>query len=265
MSRRICPGCRSRDEVHTFDPMVCSLVGAFNTPIEVIPEVVSERARTLGKMFASFRFAVGDSERSVKGSTGLTVDQVKLLEEGRIEERFIERHFKMYVDSIMGTNKVDPQRVMQAFSDYHIDFASRVVRTMAVPGMRVMVDEFSREMETRLVKNAHKGCSWREDDVGSLLRRLRQEFGELEEAIYLGKGNVVHEAADVANFAMMIADLNKNWSENDDRVPDGLPGIRDQDSVCEKYLPGNPRGECCGDGHYLCLECEEYKVLKDDG
>lgn len=265
MRRRICPGCRSIEEVHNFDPMECSLVGAFNTPIETIPEVISERARVLGKTFASFRFAVGDIDGNVEGSTGLTVDQVKLLEEGRIEERFIERHFKMYVDSIMGTNKVDPQRVMQVFADYHRDFASRVVRTMAVPGMRVMVDEFSREMETRIVKNAHKGCSWKDDDVGSLLRRLRQELGELEEAIYLGKGDVVHEAADVANFAMMIADLDKNWSENDDRVPDGLPGIRDQNSACKEYLPGEPRGECCGDGHYLCLECENYKEPEDDG
>jgi hypothetical protein len=111
---RICPGCRSKEEAHTFDPMECTLVGAFNTPIENIPEVVSGRARALGKTFAYFRVAVGDAE---KGSTGLTGAQVKLLEEGRIEERFTERHFKMYVGSIMGTGTIDYQRVMQV-ADY---------------------------------------------------------------------------------------------------------------------------------------------------
>lgn len=117
MSRRICPGCRSREEVHNFDPMECSLVGAFYTPIETLPEVVSERAVTLGKTFASFRVAVGDAENSIEGSTGLTGAQVKLLEEGRIEERFIERHLKMYVDSVMGIGKVDLLRVQKEWSN----------------------------------------------------------------------------------------------------------------------------------------------------
>jgi hypothetical protein len=102
MGRRICPGCRSRGEEHSFDPMECTLAGAFDTPVESIPDVVSERSKALGKMFASFRFAVGDTERSISGATGLSSFQIKLLEEGRIEEKFIERHFKMYFDSVMG-------------------------------------------------------------------------------------------------------------------------------------------------------------------
>jgi len=117
MGRRICPGCRSRDEEHNFDPMECTLTGAFDSLVESIPDVISERSKALGKMFASFRFAVGDTERSVQGATGLSSFQIKLLEGGRIEEVFIERHLKMYVDSVVGTGTIDHQRVMKAFSD----------------------------------------------------------------------------------------------------------------------------------------------------
>jgi len=126
------------------------------------------------------------------------------------------------------------------------------------------VDEFSKEMKLKLLKNSHKG-GWLSEDVGSLLRRLKMEVRELEEAIYIWNDGIVEEAADVANFAMMIADHQKRWSTSSDRFPDGIPGIRDQDSSCSMYRPGSPSGECFGDGHYLCLECEEYKVSKDDG
>lgn len=42
-------------------------------------------------------------------------------------------------------------------------------------------------------------------------------------------------------------------------VPVGLLGHRDPKARCEFYWPvKNPsyRGECQGDGHYLCRECE---------
>ena len=43
------------------------------------------------------------------------------------------------------------------------------------------------------------------------------------------------------------------------RIPDGVPGIRDQNSPCEMFKPGVPSeyGCCLGDGHYLCYECED--------
>jgi hypothetical protein len=91
------------------------------------------------------------------------------------------------------------------------------------------VDEFSKEMKLELLKNSHKG-GWLSEDVGSLLRRLKMEVRELEEAIIWNDG-IVEEAADVANFVMMIADHQKCWSTNRGRVPDGLPGIRDRDSM----------------------------------
>lgn len=40
------------------------------------------------------------------------------------------------------------------------------------------------------------------------------------------------------------------------RVPDGTPGVRDQDATCAEFEPGRPAGDLCeGDGHYLCDEC----------
>lgn len=45
------------------------------------------------------------------------------------------------------------------------------------------------------------------------------------------------------------------------RIPDGLPGLRDQDAQCEMFCPGTPAGECgvcSGDGHYLCDECANF-------
>ena len=70
-------------------------------------------------------------------------------------------------------------------------------------GMRETVHWFANEMEFQLIENDHKS-GWRGLTNAWLLNRLRQEVGELERAVIEGK-NVIEEAADVANFAMMIA------------------------------------------------------------
>jgi hypothetical protein len=76
-------------------------------------------------------------------------------------------------------------------------------------------------METKLRENDHKG-HWRNCDLEYMEQRIREEFAELSAALmqyqiaslspheatrmrYLGD-RVKREAADVANFAMMIAD-----------------------------------------------------------
>jgi NTP pyrophosphatase (non-canonical NTP hydrolase) len=62
-------------------------------------------------------------------------------------------------------------------------------------------------MEQELAANDHKG-GWSHMSTAALLRRLRQELGELAKAIADGKDEkvVASEAGDVANFAMMIAE-----------------------------------------------------------
>lgn len=76
--------------------------------------------------------------------------------------------------------------------------------------MRQEVWLFAAAMEKRLQANDHKG-GWREEPVEFLFRRLKDEVRELELELRayepINRRRVLHEAADVANFAMMIADV----------------------------------------------------------
>lgn len=75
--------------------------------------------------------------------------------------------------------------------------------------VRREVREFARAMEAKLVANDHKG-GWRGDSAPDLHKRLVEESAELKEALHdlkTSKQTILHEAADVANFAMMIADV----------------------------------------------------------
>lgn len=44
----------------------------------------------------------------------------------------------------------------------------------------------------------------------------------------------------------------------------GVAGERDPACPCDEFEPGDPGGDCYGDGHYLCNECEKYKPLTDE-
>lgn len=84
--------------------------------------------------------------------------------------------------------------------------------------MRPCVLRFALLMERKLRENDHKG-GWDEEHEDYLLKRLREETVELSKAINVfahhasegvvprgTKEHVGREAADVANFAMMLAD-----------------------------------------------------------
>ena len=76
--------------------------------------------------------------------------------------------------------------------------------------------EFSGAMEYKLALNDIRG-GWLECDPFWLLRRLREETTELEK-VMRSKGDgwltkLTLEAADVANFAMMIQDaMTHQWA-----------------------------------------------------
>lgn len=80
------------------------------------------------------------------------------------------------------------------------------------------VMSFVVDMKYKLRMNNHKG-HWREYSLAYLLQRLDGEIGELKEASKLWSSSssvdqrqllaIVHECADVANFALMIADNAK--------------------------------------------------------
>lgn len=62
-------------------------------------------------------------------------------------------------------------------------------------------------MQLKLYENEHKG-GWQDCSMSYLLRRLQGELGEVKRAMKANKtpDEVDRECADVANFAMMIAD-----------------------------------------------------------
>lgn len=73
------------------------------------------------------------------------------------------------------------------------------------------VFNFAKAMEYKLSTKRHKGDRkrWLEGNIPQMKRYLIGELEELQEAIDLGLSSqeVLWEAADVANFAMMIADI----------------------------------------------------------
>ena len=64
----------------------------------------------------------------------------------------------------------------------------------------------AQHMRRKMLANMHKG-GWRDESVECLLARLREEVDELETVIRDGGFGIYGEAADVANFAMMVADV----------------------------------------------------------
>ena len=87
--------------------------------------------------------------------------------------------------------------------------------------LRPMVKAMAQAMERKLRENDHKG-GWARDSPDALLYRLSEESGELRRAVmthgYFVRTRpgepleaaiklVVDEAADVCNFAAMVADV----------------------------------------------------------
>jgi len=72
---------------------------------------------------------------------------------------------------------------------------------------RKEVNWFADQMEKVLQANDHKG-GWRNCYIRDMLIRIPEEYTELVEAVVSGDiDRIVSEAADVANFSLMVADL----------------------------------------------------------
>lgn len=69
------------------------------------------------------------------------------------------------------------------------------------------IDLFAAVMKQKIRENIHKG-DWIDEKFEGLDYKLREKISELIESINLNHApmDVVREAADVANYAMMIAD-----------------------------------------------------------
>jgi NTP pyrophosphatase (non-canonical NTP hydrolase) len=100
--------------------------------------------------------------------------------------------------------------------------ATRIARreSKVIPiAPRPTLNWFAKQMEIKLRENDHL-CGWKDCTIEWLLSRLGEEVAELEDAmgccsrcgvkrIAFDAQEVIQEAADVANFAMMIADVSR--------------------------------------------------------
>ena len=72
---------------------------------------------------------------------------------------------------------------------------------------RLIVNVFAEEMEKQLQANEHKG-DWRDCDSSFLMKELQRNYDELWTLQFNDKTNILRRCANIANFAMMMAD---NW------------------------------------------------------
>lgn len=121
------------------------------------------------------------------------------------QERMRDAAARCVNDCVYGAN----HRSIQAG-----DYAARVekLEIIAPPSRtRPWVDAFADEMEAKLAENRHKGdrAGWSVMGFELLMSMLHVEVGELERALVApGEAREVRrECADVANIAMMIADV----------------------------------------------------------
>lgn len=117
--------------------------------------------------------------------------------------------------------------------------------------VRPEVARFAVMMELKLRENDWKE-SWKHSSPEFLIRRLQQEYRELVDAVIYGDNptpqHIAQEAADVANYAMMVAD-----------VRGGLELDADQSIRLNKRArPGV--GELC-DSWWTCPMCKCYYIL----
>lgn len=76
--------------------------------------------------------------------------------------------------------------------------------------LRACVDRFAALMETTLRENDHK-LGWQDMTPSELFYSLTEEVTELAKALMdRGNDDIIKEATDVANFAMMIVDTLKD-------------------------------------------------------
>jgi len=112
---------------------------------------------------------------------------------------------------------------------------------------RHAVVSFSKVMEKKLTENDHK-THWSEVSTSRLLHMLEEEVVELKEAIDIHRLSgesanfmVIEECADVANFAMMIAD---NMSKVKTKIPEEYRCCECPKWAGEYYCPGVLGGLC---------------------
>lgn len=79
---------------------------------------------------------------------------------------------------------------------------------------------FTDAMKAKLAANMHKGRDWEKLDLDVILSRLKDEVEELRQAIAGGNTvEIVLEAADIGNFAMIASHIAARRALGDIPVP----------------------------------------------
>ena len=131
-------------------------------------------------------------------------------------------------------------------------------RISDVGGESALIEALASAMQSKLAKNRGKR-HWQDAAPTYLIDRLRQEVEELEQAIggYLEEGSadeddVWNEAADVANFAAMLADNATGRSEaRADSQERPQPALDVDGRKHGPRLPDQWIGCICGNNHRL--------------
>jgi NTP pyrophosphatase (non-canonical NTP hydrolase)/uncharacterized coiled-coil protein SlyX len=158
--------------------------------VAALAEIVAEQRETIRQLAAddrAHREQVRDLEARL-AACGSTIDHLKCA---------VDRHKEDAVK--IGHDRDAKARALGGWT--------RGGRATATPRSEVL--EFADDMERKLRENDHKG-GWDGDEPKALLKRLREEVDELAKALASPNrqnDRVIDEAADVGNFAMMIADV----------------------------------------------------------
>lgn len=81
------------------------------------------------------------------------------------------------------------------------------INVPAKVGAEPEIKLFFDAMVHKLGKNVHKG-KWQDLDLQATIRKLKEEVAELEAAVEIGNTvDIILEAADIANFALMAANI----------------------------------------------------------
>lgn len=100
-----------------------------------------------------------------------------------------------------------PASAIEIFDAYGVKKEVRVETVLNTTGYDKELKQFVDAMTYKLMKNRHKG-RWEGATIPDMVKRLKEEVAELEEALSRGSEiEIILEAADCANFSMIIANI----------------------------------------------------------
>lgn len=151
-----------------------------------------------------------------RGYVALAVGSFMHADGIQIHEDAKKEYDRLHLDKIRmshGIFVVNPEGYIGESTQNEINLAESLgldIKYMVEPddprSVRTAIKKFTVHMESKLRENDHKG-GWGDCDTFDLFDLLLEEKNELEEAICTTDyKHIIDECADVANFAMMIAD-----------------------------------------------------------